>query len=153
MGLTTLWIRRTIRDLPRIERALAEADGEVAEAVPFTEAIRRHWRAMTQVILLSAGQRVGTFCIQTYFVTALITQGFGDARALFASILCYVVGPPAAIVGAYRGPAWRARSADHRLRLVQPADGAGLCLARHLAGATLMAVIGFTLVNNFVRRR
>lgn len=153
MGLTTLWIRRTIRDLPRIERALAEADGEVAEAVPFTEAIRRHWRAMTQVILLSAGQRVGTFCIQTYFVTALITQGFGDARALFASILCYVVGPPAA--------SWGLIADRHGGRVVLIIGFALFSLLTVPAfawlgtslGATLMAVIGFTLVNNFVERR
>ena len=151
LGLTTLWIRRTIRDLPRIERALAEADGDSVDAVPFTEAVRRHWRTMTQVILLSAGQRVGTFCIQTYFVTALITQGFGDARALFASILCYIVGPPAAILGGlladrHGGRAVLVTGFTLFSMLTIPAFA---YLGTSL-GATLTAVIGFTIVNNLV---
>lgn len=151
LGLTTLWIRRTIRDLPRIERALAAADGEIVTAVPFTEAVRLHWRSMMKVILLGAGQRVGTFCIQTYFVTALITQGFGDERALFASILCYIVGPPAAIIGGlyadrHGGQVVLIAGFTLFALLTIPAF---VYLGTSL-GATLIAVVGFTIVNNLV---
>jgi MHS family proline/betaine transporter-like MFS transporter len=77
LGLTTLYMRKHTRDLPRIEKALAKVAEGAPAAVPSMTALRDHWRSMVQVILLGAGQRVGSFCIQTYFVTALITKGSG----------------------------------------------------------------------------
>ena len=152
LGLLTLYIRQHVRDLPRIEQALGEAEAdEAVMALPFLDAIKLHWRGMAQVILLGAGQRVGTFCIQTYFVTALIAQGFGDARALFASILCYVVGPPAAIIGGILADRFGGRVvlivgfAAFTLLTVPAFAALGTSLT-----ATLLAVIVFTIVNNFV---
>lgn len=151
LGLTTLYMRKHTRDLPRIEKALAEATEGLPSAVPFLTALRLHWKSMVQVVLLGAGQRVGTFCIQTYFVTALITQGFGEARALFASILCYIVGPPAAIVGGLLADRFGGRIVlivgflAFSLLTVPAFAYLGTSL-----GATITAVIVFTLVNNFV---
>lgn len=48
---------------------------------------------------MGAGHRVGTFCIQAYFVTALIQQGFGESLSMFASVLLYLIGAPAALLG------------------------------------------------------
>lgn len=150
LGLTTLYMRRHIRDLPRIEEALAAGEAK-PPSIPFLTAVRDHWISMTQVILLGAGQRVGTFCIQTYFVTALITQGFGEARALFASIVCYLVGPPAAIIGGLLADRFGGRV----VLVVGFAAYAVLTVpAFHYLGtsvaATMVAVVGFTIVNNVI---
>jgi MHS family proline/betaine transporter-like MFS transporter len=67
--------------------------------VPLFTALRGHWGTAFRVIAMGAGHRVGTFCIQAYFVTALIQQGFGASLSMFASILLYLIGAPAALLG------------------------------------------------------
>jgi MHS family proline/betaine transporter-like MFS transporter len=67
--------------------------------VPIFLALRGHWSTVVTLIAMGAGQRVGTFCIQAYFVTALIQLGFGGSMAMFASILLYAIGLPASLVG------------------------------------------------------
>lgn len=152
LGLVTLYIRRSVPELPRIQQALEQAAEEAPPPRPFTEAVRGHWRQMCQVILLGAGQRVGTFCIQTYFVVALINSDFGADRALLASILTYLIGPPAAI--------WGGLLADrHGGRTVLLVGYAAFVLFTvptftALGGGSVVvataAVVGFTFINNFV---
>ncbi|GEB52537.1 MULTISPECIES: MFS transporter [Streptomyces] len=99
LSLVTLYIRRRTTEAPEYRRVLEEARAEGTEQAPFTEAVRGHWRDMLRAIGLGAGQRVGSFMIQSYFVTALVHNGFGEDRALLAAILTYVVGAPAAVWG------------------------------------------------------
>lgn len=149
MGLITLYIRRNAPDLPRIQHALGETVAPARK--PFTRAVKEHWREMVQVIALGAGQRIGTFCIATYFVTALINAGFGEAKALFASMLAYVVGPPAAILGGILADRHGGRGvlvagfAAFTLLTVPTFQAIGTSFSM-----TLLAVIGFTFINNFV---
>ncbi|MDI6410102.1 MULTISPECIES: MFS transporter [Streptomyces] len=99
LSLVTLYIRRHTTEAPEYRRALEEARNSGTEQAPFTEAVRGHWRDMLRAIGLGAGQRVGSFMIQSYFVTALVQNGIGEDRALLAAILTYVVGAPAAVWG------------------------------------------------------
>ncbi|MFT3761403.1 MAG: hypothetical protein QM761_02090 [Pseudoxanthomonas sp.] len=107
---------------------------------------------MCQVIALGAGQRVGTFCIQTYFVAALINSGFGPGKALFASILTYLIGPPAAIWGGLIAD----RHGGRRVLLIGYAAFVLFTVPTFLAlgggsvVAATIAVVGFTFINNFV---
>lgn len=99
LSLVTLHIRRHTTEAPEYQRVLEEARNSAVEQTPFREAVRRHWADMLRAVGLGAGQRVGSFMIQSYFVTALVQNGFGESRALLAAILTYVVGAPAAIWG------------------------------------------------------
>ncbi|WP_436356350.1 MFS transporter [Brevundimonas sp. CEF1] len=151
MGLVTLFIRRHAPDLPRIQKVLDHAAEVSPPSRPFVEAVRGHWREMAQVIALGAGQRIGTFCISTYFVTALIGAGFGETRAIFASILAYLIGPPAAILGGLIAD----RVGGRIVLIVGFAAFTLLTVPTFLVigtslGLTLAAVLGFTFVNNFV---
>jgi MHS family proline/betaine transporter-like MFS transporter len=67
--------------------------------VPLFLALRGHWGTVATVIAMGAGQRVGTFCIQAYFVTALIRLGYSGSLALFVSILLFGIGVPASVAG------------------------------------------------------
>ncbi|WP_106431399.1 MFS transporter [Streptomyces sulphureus] len=101
LSLVTLYIRRHTTEAPEYKRVLEEARNSAVEQTPFREAVRYHWRDMFCAIGLGAGQRVGSFMIQSYFVTALVQNGFGEAQALLAAILTYVVGAPAAVWGGW----------------------------------------------------
>jgi MHS family proline/betaine transporter-like MFS transporter len=97
VGLLTFYLRAQIADDGPLNRA---SGAELkCPRVPLFHALRGQWGMVTRVIALGAGQRVGGFCIQTYFVTALIRHGFEGPLAMFGSILLYLVGAPAAIFG------------------------------------------------------
>jgi MHS family proline/betaine transporter-like MFS transporter len=152
LGLVTLYIRRSVPELPRIQRILSDEQAAKPPSRPFTDAVRDHWREMCQVIALGAGQRVGTFCIQAYFVVALINTGFGAGKALFASILTYLVGPPAAIWGGLIAD----RHGGRRVLLIGYGAFVLLTVPTFVAlgggsvVAATVAVVGFTFINNFV---
>ena len=152
LGLVTLYIRRSVPELPRIQQILSHDQVDKPPSRPFTDAVRDHWREMCQVIALGAGQRVGTFCIQTYFVAALINSGFGADKALFASILTYLIGPPAAIWGGILAD----RHGGRRVLLIGYTAFVLLTVPTFLAlGAgsvvvATIAVVGFTFINNFI---
>lgn len=145
MGLVTFLIRRSAPELPRTQ------EQPVVQA-PFKQALRDHWREMLLVIGLGAGQRVGTFCIQAYFVTALINAGFSESRALFASILTYLIGPPAAIWGGKladeRGGRWVLIIGYSAFVLFTVPTFHALTTTSLAVAA--FAVVGFTFINNFV---
>lgn len=108
VGLLVLYLRRqSIED--EQPRDQAGPDEEVARVSMFT-ALRGHWGMMARVIGLGAGQRVGTFCLQTYFVTALIRQGVDGPLAMLASILICIIGAPMSIVGGLLGDRFGGRS-------------------------------------------
>lgn len=58
---------------------------------------------------LGAGQRIGSYTIQPYFVTALITAGFPASLALPASMLTYAVGPLPGVWGGVLADRYGAR--------------------------------------------
>jgi MFS transporter, MHS family, proline/betaine transporter len=97
LGLLALYLRRQMIEDGQIHATTA-AERKVAR-VPLFIALRGHWGTAFRVIAMGAGHRVGTFCIQAYFVTALIQQGFGASLSMFASILLYLIGAPAALLG------------------------------------------------------
>ena len=152
LGLVTLYIRRSVPELPRIQRVLMETQENLPPKRPFTDAVREHWREMTQVIVLGAGQRVGTFCIQTYFVAALINAGFGADKALFASILTYLIGPPAAILGGLLADRYGGRPvvlAGYSAFVLFTVP-TFLALGGGSVAIATAAVVGFTFINNFI---
>ncbi|MGY1434318.1 MFS transporter [Streptomyces reniochalinae] len=152
LSLVTLHIRRHTTEAPEYRRALEEARKNGVEQAPFTEAVRHHWRDMLRAIGLGAGQRVGSFVIQSYFVTALVQNGFGEDRALLAAILTYVVGAPAAI--------WGGRCADRYggRRLLVWGYGVFvlftvptfLAIESGSFALAFVAVVVFTVINNVV---
>lgn len=150
LGLVTLVIRRSVPELPRIQQSLEHA--QAAPRKSFLEALRGHWRQMLQVIVLGAGQRIGSFCISTYFVAALIDAGFGASNALLASILTYVIGPPAAIGGGLLAD----RVGGRLVLLIGYAAFVLFTVPTFMAlgGASVWvattAVVGFTVINNFI---
>jgi MHS family proline/betaine transporter-like MFS transporter len=97
VGLLTLYLRTKISD-DGLLNGTSVADRK-SSRVPLFLALRGQWSMVARVIALGAGQRVGGFCIQTYFVTALIRQGFDGPLAMVGSVLLYLVGAPAAIFG------------------------------------------------------
>lgn len=97
LGLLALYLRRQMIDDGQLH-APSVAERKAAR-VPLFTALRGHWATAFRVIAMGAGHRVGTFCIQAYFVTALIQQGFGASLSMFASILLYLIGAPAALLG------------------------------------------------------
>jgi len=99
LSLVTLYIRRHTTEAPEYKRVLQEARANQVKQAPFREAVRDYWPAMLRAIGIGAGQRVGSFMIQSYFVTALVKNGFGEDQSLLAAVLTYVVGAPAAIWG------------------------------------------------------
>lgn len=152
LSLVTLYIRRHTTEAPEYQRVLEEARKHSVEQTPFKEAVRSHWRDMLRAIGLGAGQRVGTFMIQSYFVTALVQNGFGEDKALLAAILTYAVGAPAAI--------WGGKVADRhggkRLLVLGYGTFVLFTVPTFLAtesgsfGFALVAVVGFTVINNVI---
>jgi MHS family proline/betaine transporter-like MFS transporter len=97
LGLLALYLRKQMVD-DGLLHSRSPAD-EKQSRKPLFLALSGHWGMVARVIAIGAGQRVGSFCILGYFVTALIQHGFSASLAMFASILLYLIGAPSAIVG------------------------------------------------------
>jgi MHS family proline/betaine transporter-like MFS transporter len=97
LGLLAFYLRRQMVQDGLLHSRLP-ADQKRAR-VPLFLALRGHWGTVATVIAMGAGQRVGTFCIQAYFVTALIRLGYSGSLALFVSILLFGIGVPASVAG------------------------------------------------------
>lgn len=106
LSLLTTVIRRHTQETESFKEILAEAEEEQVKQTPFINAVKYYWKDMAKAIGLGAGQRVGSFMIQSYFVAALLQAGFATGDALFASVMTYIVGVPAAI--------WGGRVADRK---------------------------------------
>jgi MFS transporter, MHS family, proline/betaine transporter len=152
MALIGVYIRRHVDETPQFKEMAALAEQNKVEQTPFRTAVREHWGAMLRAIGLGAGQRVGSFVIQAYFVTAMINAGFGASNALLASLLTYAIGPFPAV--------WGGKLADRYGGRVPLIVGYGLFvlltvptfLAIGSGSLTLavIAVVAFTFINNFV---
>lgn len=152
LSLLTIIIRRHTEESEAFKEVMDEVEAEQVEQKPFTEAVTKHWKDMARAIGLGAGQRVGSFMIQSYFVAALLQAGFATGDALLASMMTYIVGVPAAI--------WGGRFADRK-------GGRPLLIAGYITFAIItiptfigiesgslwfacVAVILFTVMNNII---
>ncbi|MBC3193706.1 MFS transporter [Pseudonocardia sp. C8] len=152
LALVTLWIRKHVDETPEFKELKERAAASAVKQTPFRTAVREHWSAMLKAIGLGAGQRVGSFVIQAYFVTAMVNAGFGASNALLASLLTYVIGPLPAI--------WGGRLADRFGARLPVVIGYGLFVLCTVPTFTLLggenlllattAVVVFTFINNFV---
>jgi MHS family proline/betaine transporter-like MFS transporter len=152
MALVGIYIRRHVEETPQFKEMAELAERSKVKQTPFRTAVREHWGAMLRAIGLGAGQRVGSFVIQAYFVTAMVKAGFAESNALLASILTYAIGPIPAI--------WGGKLADRYGARIPVIVGYGLFvlltvptfLAIGSGSLTLavVAVVAFTFINNFV---
>lgn len=152
MALIGIYIRRHVEETPQFQRMAKVAERSKVKQTPFRTAVRGHWPAMLKAIGLGAGQRVGSFVIQAYFVTAMIKAGFGESNALLASILTYAIGPLPAL--------WGGKLADRYGARPPLIIGYGLFVVLTVPTFTaigsgsltlaVIAVIAFTFINNIV---
>jgi len=147
-----LYIRRKLDETPEFRQVLELAKEDRIEQTPLRDAVRYYWRDMLRAIGLGAGQRIGSYTIQAYFVTALISAGFPTSLALLASMLSYAVGPIPSI--------WGGVLADKHGARVPLLVGYGLFVlltvptfmaigSKSIVLATA-AIVVFTVLNNLV---
>ncbi|WP_235190994.1 MFS transporter [Amycolatopsis rifamycinica] len=152
MALVGIYIRRHVEETPQFRQMAELAERSKVKQTPFRTAVRDHWGAMLRAIGLGAGQRVGSFVIQAYFVTAMVKAGFAESNALLASILTYAVGPIPAI--------WGGKLADRYGARIPVIAGYGLfvlltvptflAIGSGSLPLAVVAVVAFTFINNFV---
>jgi MHS family proline/betaine transporter-like MFS transporter len=152
MALVGIYIRRHVEETPQFKELAAEAERSQVKQKPFRTAVREHWGVMLRAIGLGAGQRIGSFVIQAYFVTAMVKAGFAESNALLASILTYAIGPLPAI--------WGGRVADRYGARIPLLAGYGvfvvltvptfLAIGSGSLALAVVAVVAFTFINNFV---
>lgn len=97
LGLLVFYLRRQMVSDGMIHSPSPEIRKDAR--VPLFVALRGHWGTVVSVIAMGAGQRVGTFCIQAYFVTALIRLGYSGTLSMLVSILLFGIGVPASVYG------------------------------------------------------
>lgn len=152
IALGALYIRLRIDESPDFKRVLQEVRRNEVKQKPLREAVGLYWRRMLQAIGLSAGQRVGSYIIQAYFVTALVESGFPASKSILASMLTYAVGPITSVLGGVLADRFGARVPlilGYGLFIVTTVPAFYLISGDSIALATT-AVIVFTLINNIV---
>ncbi|GAA5169567.1 MFS transporter [Amycolatopsis dongchuanensis] len=152
MALIGIYIRRHVEETPQFQELAAAAERTKVKQTPFRTAVRDHWGAMLRAIGLGAGQRIGSFVIQAYFVTAMVKAGFAENNALLASLLTYAIGPIPAI--------WGGKLADRYGARIPLVVGYGLfvvltvptflAIGSGSLALAVVAVVAFTFINNFV---
>ncbi|MDQ0798991.1 MFS transporter [Arthrobacter sp. SLBN-112] len=152
IALIGVYMRNHLSETPEFQEVVRTVAAEKVKQTPLRTAVRLYWSDMLKAIGLGAGQRIGSYTIQAYFVTALITAGFPASQALLASMLTYLVGPITSIWGGQLSDKYGAK----RVLLT----GYGLFVAltvpafyaignKSILLATA-AVIVFTLINNLI---
>jgi MHS family proline/betaine transporter-like MFS transporter len=147
-----LYIRSKVQESPEYEQAQRLAELNRVPQTPMRTALRYYWPDMLRSIGVSAGQRIGSFVIQAYFVTAMITAGFPTSLALLASMLTYVVGPVPSIYGGHLADRYGPRRPlliGYGLFIVLTVP-TFLAIGSHHIAVAVLAVIVFTIVNNII---
>ncbi|MDF2050884.1 MFS transporter [Arthrobacter sp. Cr_A7] len=147
-----IYMRNHVSETPEFQNVLKEAETEKVKQTPLRTALRFYWADMLKVIGLGAGQRIGSYTIQAYFVTALITAGFPASQALLASMLTYAVGPITSIWGGSLADRFGARPVlltGYGLFVVLTVPAFFAIGEKSIFLATV-SVIGFTLINNLL---
>jgi MHS family proline/betaine transporter-like MFS transporter len=152
IAMVGIYMRQHLTETPDFQHVMAVVEENRVKQTPLRTAVRLYWRDMLRAIGLGAGQRIGSYIIQAYFVTALITAGFPASEALLASMLTYAVGPITSIWGGVLADRYGAR-----LPLI---TGYGLFVILTvptfmvIGGKSIViaitAVVVFTLINNLV---
>ncbi|MEV4364730.1 MFS transporter [Nonomuraea sp. NPDC049625] len=152
LSAVAVYIRKRLSESPEFEAVQRLTEQQKVPQTPLRTAVRYYWPDMLRSIGLSAGQRIGSFVIQAYFVTALISAGFPTSLALLASMITYVVGPVPSIYGGHLADKYGAR--------VPLLIGYGLFIVLTVptfigigSGSILvavLAVVGFTIINNII---
>jgi MHS family proline/betaine transporter-like MFS transporter len=152
IALIGVYMRNHLSETPEFQEVIRTVAAEKVKQTPLRTAVRLYWSDMLKAIGLGAGQRIGSYTIQAYFVTALITAGFPASQALLASMLTYLVGPITSIWGGQLSDKYGAR----RVLLI----GYGLFVAMTVPAfyaignksilLAIVAVIVFTLINNLI---
>lgn len=147
-----IYMRNHLSETPEFQEVVHSAEVRKVKQTPLRTALRYYWADMLKAIGLGAGQRIGSYTIQAYFVTALITAGFPASQALLASMLTYAVGPITSIWGGYLADKFGAR--------MVLLTGYGLFVALTVPAffaigeksilLAITAVIVFTLINNLL---
>lgn len=152
IAIIGVYMRQHLTETPEFKHVLEVAEQSRVKQTPLRTACRLYWRDMLRAIGLGAGQRIGSYIIQAYFVTALITAGFPASQALLASMLTYVVGPITSIWGGVLADRYGARLpliTGYGLFVLLTVPTFMLIDNKSIAIATA-AVVGFTLINNLV---
>lgn len=152
IALIGVYMRNHVTETPEFEEILREAEKEKVKQTPLRTAVRYYWADMLKAIGLGAGQRIGSYTIQAYFVTALITAGFPASQALLASMLTYVVGPITSVWGGQLADRFGARPVlltGYGLFVVLTVPTFFAIGEKSILLATA-AVVVFTLINNLV---
>lgn len=146
------YIRRKLDETPEFQEVLELAKKQRIEQKPLRHAVRYYWKDMLRAIGLGAGQRIGSYTIQAYFVTALIAAGFPTSLALLASMLTYAVGPLPSVWGGVLADKYGARLpllVGYGLFVVLTVPTFLAIGSKSIALATV-AVVVFTILNNLV---
>jgi MHS family proline/betaine transporter-like MFS transporter len=147
-----LYIRRRLDETPEFQEVLALAKKDRVRQTPLRDAVRYYWKDMLRAIGLGAGQRIGSYTIQAYFVTALISSGFPTSLALLASMMTYAVGPLPSIWGGILADKYGARLpllVGYGLFVVLTVPTFVAIGSKSIVLATI-AVVVFTVLNNLV---
>jgi MHS family proline/betaine transporter-like MFS transporter len=152
LSVVGVYIRNKLDETPEFKAVRRLTEQREVPQTPLRTAVRFYWPDMLRSIGVSAGQRIGSFVIQAYFVTALIAAGFPTALALLASMITYVVGPLPSIYGG--------RLADKYGARVPLLIGYGLFVVLTVptfigigSGSIVVAVLAvvvFTIINNII---
>ncbi|NUR94515.1 MAG: MFS transporter [Kribbellaceae bacterium] len=147
-----IYIRNKLDETPEFEAVQRLAEEQQVPQTPLRTAIKYYWPDMLRSIGVSAGQRIGSFVIQAYFVTAMITAGFPTSLALLASMITYVVGPAPSIYGGYLADKYGARlplliGYGLFILLTVPTF---IGIGSHSIVLATLAVVVFTIINNII---
>jgi MHS family proline/betaine transporter-like MFS transporter len=146
------YIRRRLDETPEFQEIARRARTAQVRRTPLRDSVRLYWRDMLRAIGLGAGQRIGSYTIQAYFVTALIAAGFPTSLALLASMLTYAVGPLPSIWGGVLADRFGARLpliVGYGLFVLLTVPTFVAIGSRSIVLATV-AVVVFTVINNLV---
>lgn len=152
IAVVGIYMRRKLDESSLFKEAKEQIDHKEEKHAPLRRTLKEHWRDIIRVISLSLGQRIGSYIIQAYFVTALIASGFPAEQALLASVLVYAVGPITSIWGGWLADRFGGRLpliVGYALFIVLTVPAFYLIGQPSIVNATL-AVIVFTLINNLV---
>ncbi|MBT2233301.1 MFS transporter [Nonomuraea sp. NEAU-A123] len=152
LSAVAVYIRNRLNESPEFEAVRQLADQRKVPQTPLRTAVRYYWPDMLRSIGLSAGQRIGSFVIQAYFVTALVGAGFPTSLALLASMISYAVGPVPSIYGGYLADKYGARVPlliGYGLFVVLTVP-TFIAIGSKSILIAVLAVVGFTIINNII---
>lgn len=108
-GAVGFYIRSSVTESPEFAVALATQKAGAVRKRPVTTALRTQWRGMLIVVGLFAGDRVASFTLTAFAVTALISSGVGETRAFLATAIVFALYIPLVVLSGKVADAWGSR--------------------------------------------